>query len=369
MDHHASRRDRLLRTIKDESLDGVLVTTPVNVTYLSGFSGDSSYLILSPAKTILVSDGRFTQQLAEECPGLETFIRKPAVTVAQAAAGVLHEIGLRAVGCESGHLTLAELQALADAAPAVSWKPGRDRVEQLRQVKDADEIAQIRAAIRSAERAFAMFRACLRGQDTEKELADAMEMYVRRAGGAATAFPPIVGIGDRSALPHAPLTNRRLDESSLVLVDWGASGRFYKSDLTRVLLTRNNCKDGPPALFEEVYTIVLEAQKRALAAVRPGVKAAEVDAVARAYLAQAGYGEQFNHSLGHGFGLVIHEGPFLKPGAETVLQPGMVVTLEPGVYLAGRFGVRIEDDVLVTPDGAEVLSSLPRDLAANIVDL
>jgi Xaa-Pro aminopeptidase len=264
---------------------------------------------------------------------------------------------------------VALAEKLRELTPTLSWKGAPDRVEQLRAIKDADEIAQIRIAIDLAQRAFAMFRAMLRLDDTEKELADALEMDVRRVGAAGTSFPPIVAVGERSALPHAPPSSKRVRESPLLLVDWGASGPFlggwapsapYKSDLTRVLLTHNNGRCDPK--LEEVAGVVLRAQQSAIEALRPGIAARAVDETARNVIAQAGYGQFFTHGLGHGIGLEIHEAPFFKAGNETILQPGMVVTVEPGIYLPGWGGVRIEDDVLVTPDGCEVLTSLSREL-------
>jgi Xaa-Pro aminopeptidase len=239
-------------------------------------------------------------------------------------------------------------------------------VEQLRQCKDADEIAQIREAIRIAERAFSMFRAMLRPDDSEKELADALEMYVRRAGGTESSFPAIVAVGDRAALPHAPPTARRVEQDPLLLVDWGACGAFYKSDLTRVLWRRHN--GAASDKLERVFEVVLEAQRRAIAAVRPGVLGSDVDAAARSYIAEAGYGSYFTHGLGHGLGLQVHEAPGLRPTSTTVLQPGMVVTIEPGIYLPGWGGIRIEDDVVVTPDGVEVLTNCPRDFASSRIE-
>ena len=371
MDIYAPRRDRLLRLIAAEPLDAVLITNPLNVTYLTGFSGEASYLIVSPKKTLLVSDGRFTDQLREECPDLETHIRPPAKALTEATAEVLGKLPLRNVGFESADLTVAVFQALSERAETVSWSPGPSRVEQLRQVKDAWEIGQIRSAIRMAEKAFAMFRAMVRPRDTEKELVDAMEMFVRRAGGKCTAFPTIVAVGERAALPHAPPTERAIGAEILVLIDWGASGPFYKSDLTRVLLPHNNLALPGSQLSGKlcgVYETVLKAQMRAISVLRPGIKSGEVDAAARQVIAEAGYGEQFTHSIGHGFGLQIHEAPFMRPDGEVVLEAGMVVTVEPGVYIPGWGGVRIEDDILITPDGHEVLTSVPKDFAANALD-
>lgn len=370
---HASRRQEIEALLAAESIDALLVTNPVNVTYLTNFTGDSSYLIATPNRAVLVSDGRFTVQIAEECPELATHIRPPSQSIIEAAAEVLGKLGLRSVGVESSHLTLAEFEGLRDRAKTIDWKPAAGRIECLRAVKDAGEIAEVREAIRIAEQAFAEFRSRLKPDDCEKDLADAMEMYVRRAGGTACSFPPIVAVGERSALPHAPPTARALAGENLVLVDWGATGRLYKSDLTRVLLTHNKarfCRSdsgaGLPTL-EEIYALVLEAQRRAIEFLRPGVKAMEVDAQARGCIAEAGHGVNFNHGLGHGFGLQIHEAPFLKPGQDIELAAGMIVTIEPGIYFPGWAGVRIEDDVLITPDGCEVLTSVPREIEESIL--
>src|SRR6266478_9075600 len=180
-------------------------------------------------------------------------------------------------------------------------------------------------------------------------------MHIRRVGGKGSSFPPIVAGGPRAALPHAPPTSRRVGEDPLLLVDWGASAAFYKSDLTRGLWHRRNgtASEWNKTLgkLEPIFEVVLEAQRRAIAAIRPGAIGSDVDAAARSYIADSGYGSYFTHGLGHGLGLQVHEGPALRPTSTTVLQPGMVVTVEPGIYLPGCGGVRIEDDVVVTPEG------------------
>jgi Xaa-Pro aminopeptidase len=357
MDNYLRRRKQLSRVLKEEGLDGLLISNPHNVTYLTGFSGDSTHLLIGRDKTVLISDFRYITQIEEECPGLDAKIRPPTQPLQYAVAEAIKESGLRSVGFESATMTVADLETLQQKTPAVNWKGERDRVEKLRMVKDAEEVAQIREAISFAERAFAMFSSMLRPTDTEKELTDAMEGYVRRAGGTATAFPPIIAVGERAALPHAPPSNHAVHESGLLLVDWGASGRFYKSDLTRVIATR---KISPK--LEKVHGVVLKAQQQAIRAIRPGVVGKEVDAEARSIIHKAGYGKFFGHGLGHGFGLQIHEAPMMRPTSDVVLQPGMVITVEPGIYLPGWGGVRIEDDVLVTPDGYEVLTSVPRQL-------
>jgi Xaa-Pro aminopeptidase len=369
------RRERLARLLPGEGIDALAVTSVVNVTYLAGFSGDSSVLVVTPQRSILVSDPRYVGQIADECPGLETHIRPIAQKLPAAVCEVLVKLGCRNVGFESAAVTVDELEALRGLAPTIAWKPGRDRVESLRMVKDDFEVGQIRDAIAIAERAFDAFRALLRPEDREKDLADALDGFMRRAGAECSSFPPIIAANDRAALPHCPPTDRAVGTGGLLLVDWGASGpRGYKSDLTRVLDTRktstfapgpaggSGTTDGPQ--LERIYEVVLRARQRALDAVRPGAQGQVVDSAARAAIAEAGYGDYFAHGLGHGIGLQIHEGPSLRPHSETVLRPGMVVTIEPGIYLPGWGGVRIEDDILVTPDGYEVLTHVPRDLTA-----
>jgi Xaa-Pro aminopeptidase len=371
---YALRRQRLLDQLTTEGLDAYLISHPINVTYLTGFSGDSSSLIVTHGRVLLVSDGRFTVQLKEECPGLETHIRPPAQLLPQAIAEVLQKLGARSIGFENHHLNVAEFESLREAVPSVDWKGARDRVECLRAVKDETEIAEIREAVHIAERAFLMFRAMLQPGDRETDLCHALESYVHRAGGSGCSFAPIVAVGERAALPHAPPTDRVVDGTDLLLVDWGASGRFYKSDLTRVLTGHNNSKRIPhpgrdrSTSLEEIYGVVLRAQERAIQALRPGAKTGEVDAAAREVITDAGFGEFFNHSIGHGVGLQIHEAPMMRPGSDLVLQAGMVVTVEPGVYLPGWGGIRIEDDVLITADGPEVLSRVPKELAVMGID-
>jgi Xaa-Pro aminopeptidase len=367
MGQFIQRRDKLVRRFAEEGIDTLLITSVPNVTYLTGFTGDSSYLVLTKDRALLVSDPRYTRQIADECGSLAVHIRPPAQKLQEAAAEVLVKLGARFVGFESSALTVAEFETLKGLAPALSWKGVADRVEQLRMVKDAAELDLICDAIAMAERAFVVFRNLLRPEDTEKDLCDALECYVRRVGGQETSFRPIIAVAERAALPHAPPTNRAVNSGGLLLVDWGVNGGLYKSDLTRVLDTRTNstfnANKGDATKLEEVYAVVLQAQQAAIRAVRPGVQAQAVDAAARAVIADAGYGDFFGHGLGHGLGLQVHEAPAIRPLSTTVLQPGMVFTIEPGIYLPEWGGVRIEDDVLVTADGCEVLSGLTRDLA------
>jgi Xaa-Pro aminopeptidase len=359
MKNPALRRERLRGQLKSERLDALLITSPVNVTYLTGFTGDSTVLIQTASRDLVVSDSRYTEQLAEECPGLEVHLRPPSQKLPEAVGEVLGKLGVKTVGFESHIVTVAELELWQSLAPSLDWKPGTDRVERFRQVKDEHELSLIREAINLAEVALRVVRSHLHTDMTEREVGALLEYHVRRMGGEGLAFPPIVGVGPRAALPHAPLTSTTMGTGELVLIDWGATGRLYKSDLTRVMATRTIS----PKLAQ-VYAVVARAQSEAIAAIRPGVVGKDIDAIARGIIADAGFGDYFGHGLGHGFGLQIHEAPALRPGSSSVLEPGMVVTVEPGIYLPGWGGVRIEDDILVTPEGHEVLTRCPKDLTS-----
>jgi len=357
-DRTPARRESLARTLGSDGVDAILVSNPTNVRYLTGFTGEDSVLVLHGGRAVIVSDGRFATQLAEECAGVEAHIRPVGQGLTEAVANVVGGLGVRRLAFEAPALSVAEFEALREKLPAVEFKGVCDRVEALREIKDEDEVAAIREAIDFAERAFDMLRPALRPGESEKDVADALEAALRRCGATAASFPPIVAVGPRAALPHArPTPETRLGDADFVLIDWGATGRPYKSDLTRVLVTG---KVTPK--FETIYRTVLAAQERGIAAIRPGATARDVDAEARSVIEEAGFGRFFNHGLGHGLGMDIHEAPRLRSGSDVVLRPGMVVTVEPGIYLPDWGGVRIEDDVLVTPDGCDVLTRVPKSL-------
>jgi Xaa-Pro aminopeptidase len=353
-----TRRDKLRKLLKDKSLDALLITEEHNVTYLTGFTGDSSFLVIRRKGQVLLTDKRYTQQLEEECPGLDLAVREPGVKQADFTCDVLSSLAPPNLGVEPDAISLAMFEKLREKLKATRLAQPENLVESLREIKDKGEIGEIRAAIRIAERAFAVIRNTLRPERSEKEVADELEYQIRLFGGTCGAFPSIVGVGPRAALPHGrPTTSSRIGDSDFVLIDWGARGRLYHSDLTRVLVAG---KLSPK--LQRVYGVVLAAQRAAIAAIRPGAIMKAVDAAARKVIAEAGMGSLFGHSLGHGIGLAVHEQPRLAPDQDRPLAAGMVVTVEPGIYIPGWGGVRIEDDVLVTKEGCEVLSSVPKEL-------
>jgi len=363
MNYYAPRRDKLRSRIGRLGLDGLLVTSFTNVTYLSGFTGDDSYLLARPDGETLISDPRYTTQLEEECPGLDLLIRPPGVSMLKATVKAIRAAKIRLLGVEGGSMTVGLREELAVALPNVEFVVTDGLVERLRLVKDKMEIDRTRDAVRMAEKAFEVLRSTLRKEKTEKQVAAELDFAMRQFGAKGCAFPSIVAVGPRAALPHATPGLATIGSGDLLLVDWGAHEGMYRSDLTRVLVTGRIS----PKL-RKVYQTVLNAQVAAIKAVRPGIVAEKVDAVARGIIAKAGFGRRFGHGLGHGLGLDIHEGPRLAVGSKTVLRPGMIVTVEPGIYLPGWGGVRIEDDVLVTRSGHEVLTGASKSFEEAVVD-
>lgn len=280
----------------------------------------------------------------------------------KSVAKVFKAAKVKSVAIEADALTLQMATMLEDALPNVNLEPTAGLISKLRAIKDAGEIEAIRHAIAIAQQTFDIIRASLRPEQTEQEIANAIDHNIRLLGGSGCSFTPIVGVGPQAALPHANPGKSRVADNPLLLIDWGARANLYISDLTRVLFTGK-----PTTKHRRIYETVLKAQTKAIAAIKPGALMKDVDQAARGVIADAKHAKHFGHGLGHGIGLQVHEQPRLSPISDEPLQVGMVVTVEPGIYLPGWGGVRIEDDVLVTKDGHEVLSSTPKDFESSIV--
>lgn len=357
MSSFVARRKKLRDLIREAKVDALLVTNFTNVTYLTGFTGDDSYLLMTLDGETLITDPRYTTQLDEECPGLALEIREPGVKMMTAVVKVLTAARPERLGLEGNSATIGFERALAKEFPKTEIVATEGLVERLRIVKDKTEVVATRVACMQAKRAYDVVRASLTGNMTELEVATELEYQARRFGAKSLSFPAIVAVGPRAALPHARPTSRKLGESDFTLIDWGVNSGLYMSDLTRIIVTGRIS----PKL-RKIYGIVLKAQLAAIDAIRPGRTCEQMDGVARRIIAKAGYGKEFGHGLGHGTGLEIHEAPRLAVGQETKLQPGMIVTVEPGIYVPGWGGVRIEDDILVTRTGHEVLTDVPKQL-------
>ena len=357
---YSKRRDRLLRGLRSQGVKNLLITSPYNVSYLTGFTGEDSFLWITPKEVVLLSDARYEEQIQSEVKDVELLIRAPSTTIIDAAANALAVREQAEIWVEAASTSVAQWERLGSRLPNKALASCSGAVERLREIKDAYELNAIQDSIRIAERAFKATTELLEPEMSEKQIADELEFAMRRLGAESAAFKIIVGVGERSALPHGRPSNKPLRGSSFVLIDWGAKKNGYLSDLTRIVLTDKPRANKPSAKLEKMYRAVLQAQMDAIAAIKPGVLMSQIDAVARKALEKAGLEKRFTHGLGHSFGLEIHESVRLGKGQERPLEAGMVVTVEPGVYIPGFGGVRIEDDVLVTDSGNQVLTSLAK---------
>jgi Xaa-Pro aminopeptidase len=352
MDFRA-RKKRAAAAVAAAGVDGLLVTHLPDVRYLCGFTGSSAALVLARGGATLFTDGRYTAQAKAEAKGTRVVIaKKPAVA---AACEWMETAGIRRCGFDAAQTTVAGLESMRKA---VSSRVRRGMfvavgslIARLREMKDADEIEKMRAAANLGCRLFDGMLDYLEPGLTELAVAAELEHAARLAGAEAMSFDTIVASGERSALPHGRASMAKLPKRGFVTLDFGVVLDGYCSDMTRTVHL-GKALEGE----REVYDAVLEAQEAAVAAVAPGVTSGDVDEAARSVLRRAGLDKYFNHSTGHGVGLEIHEGPRLAAKQTQVLEQGMVITIEPGAYMPGKFGLRIEDMVLVTAASGEVLT-------------
>jgi len=353
-----ARLSRLAPAIAEARVDGLIVCRLPNIRYLTGFTGSSALLLVAAeggGETVLFTDGRYKTQAAQEAAGLRVVVARRSV--ARALAGSVKRRRLRRLAFESRGASFELYETLRSRLPGVRLKPVANVVEKLRMIKSAEEIEKIRRAAELNSAAFQATLSEVRPGSTEAEVANRIDYQMRALGAEKPAFDTIVASGPRSALPHARATSKALASGELILIDQGAILDGYSSDMTRTVALGD-----VSARAREVYHAVLEAQLAAISEVRAGVRAAQVDGQARKTLEKHGLEKSFVHSTGHGVGLEVHEHPRLGRGEKTRLEAGMVITIEPGAYLEGLGGVRIEDLVLVTERGAEVLTSTPKDL-------
>ena len=357
----AARLPKLRGALDDGAgCDALLVTNLTNIRYLTGFTGSAALLLVKSGELVLVTDGRYQFQSAEQlkAAGVDARIeignlagQKDAV---RAAAS-----GIARVGLEATDVTWARQQAFAkEWFPDAELIPTEGVVENLRRVKDAGELYRMREAARIADDALATVRPLLAGGITEADFAIALDFEIRKLGASGNSFETIVAAGPNGAKPHARPSARVIQEGELVVLDFGAIVDGYCSDMTRTV-----CAGEPSSDLQHMVDVVAESQRAGVAAVRAGAKAADVDKVCRDVIADAGWGEAFMHSTGHGVGLDIHEAPWVSATSTDTLAPGHVVTVEPGVYLEGLGGVRIEDTLVVTDDGSYPLTTSTKELA------
>ena len=357
-----TRLDNIRRAFQslDTAPDALLLTDIGNLGYVTGFTGSTAQALITPDEALFITDSRYTLRALAECKGFQ-IIETPSGSggYGEALQNILKERpAVRRLGFEAGHVTVSLRESFGKSGPNVQWIGTEDVIEALRVVKDPDEIAVIRRAIDVAEAAFLSVKPLLKPGTRERDFAIELEFAMRRGGAEGVSFDSIVASGPMGARPHHRAGDRQLEAGDLVTIDWGAVVDGYASDITRTVAIGHVSDEQ-----RRLYGIVLEAQQRAIAAIAPGQTGKAIDAVARDFITSHGYGEAFGHSLGHSLGRDVHDGPgFSVRSDKLVLAQGMVMTVEPGVYLEDWGGIRIEEDVLVTEGGCEILTHLPNTL-------
>ena len=356
-DPRPARIAALVDGISAAHLDGLLLTGLSNIRYLTGFSGTSALLVVTPRDVVFITDFRYQTQVAEEVGD----VARISIEASSLWAGLWQQLTalapVRVIGFETAHIQHRDFQRLVEAGARWQWRPTVDLVETLRERKDDSEIARIADAANVATRALGRTLPDVCAGMTELQVAGVLEKALRDEGSEGFPFPSIIASGPRSALPHARSSPRTIEAGDFLLMDFGAEVGGYCSDMTRTVVVGKASDE-----HRAVYEVVRGANERAAAGVRVGMAGRDADAIARQYIERAGYGDLFGHSLGHGIGLEVHEAPRLARTAEGALPEGAVVTIEPGVYRPGWGGVRIEDDVVLSADGPHILTQFPREL-------
>ena len=360
------RLDRLRAAFDEQEIDALIVTTLPNVRYLTGFTGSAAVLVVTRNLSVLTTDGRYRTQSAEQleaagAPEVEISIGTGAQQ-RDAARAALEGANAARIGLEAGNITWSGQRAWAEVLSGDKLVPTANAVEALRERKDAAELARMERAAAIADAALFEVLPLMSQGVTEEHFALELDTAMRRGGAEGTAFETIVAAGENSAKPHHHPGSRRINGGDPVVVDFGAMFEGYRSDMTRTF-----CVDAEPeGELARIFNVVQESQAAGAAAVRPGISAKDVDDICRQIIADAGWAERFEHGTGHGVGLDIHEAPTVSQLGTAILAPGFVVTVEPGVYVPGHGGVRVEDTLVVTEDGARPLTNFTKDIHGSL---
>lgn len=359
-DGRERRLAALRAALAASELDAILVTSLANVRYLCGFSGSSALLVVTAHDALLLTDFRYSIQAGVEAGDVARVVIEPTSLWARLWTELPAMRGVDTIAFESAHVSHTDFQRLVEPPQGGArwqWRSSVNIVETLRERKDAGEIAHIREAVRIAEHALERTVERVKAGMTELAVCGILEGELRACGSAAHPFETIIASGERAALPHARSSERVVAAGDLLLIDFGAESGGYCSDITRTFVAGKATADQ-----REIHDVVREANGSASGGIRAGMRGKDADALARGYIERRGWGEAFGHSLGHGIGLEVHEGPRLSKVNDSPLPAGAVVTVEPGIYRPGWGGVRIEDDVLLTSDGPVILTTFPREL-------
>jgi Xaa-Pro aminopeptidase len=347
--NYSGRMRRLQNAVARENVDALLITSLVNIRYLTGFDGTRAVMIIGRGKKLFLTDSRYIEAVTKEIKNveIEEIGRKPY----QIIGNLVRKMKIRRLGFEQDNVTFFDYSKIAEAVGVKKMRPMSGVIEQIRMIKDDQELKCIKQAATISAHGIRHIRDLFKSGITERSLAIELELFFQLNGAEQAAFPTIVAFGRHASAPHHRTSRSHMRSGNMVLIDFGARYRGYNSDLTRTVASNNIS-----GKFKEIYNIVLEAQQRAVESIRPGRKFSEIDRVARDFIAKQGYGDHFGHGLGHGLGLEVHESPTIAPGVVGTCRKGMVFTIEPGIYLPGWGGVRIEDDIVVTSKGCRVLT-------------
>lgn len=351
---HKERLSRLRTILAAEGVEGLLVTQATNRKYMSGFTGSSGVLLIAADRALLLSDFRYKTQAPAQAPAFE-FVEHGA-SIIDSVKTAAAELGIRRLAFEAHEMNVATFNKYKAAIGDLEFVPAGEWIERLRMAKDAGELAIMRDAAKLADKTFEHMIGLLQPGMKELDVALEIEFFMRHHGATSSSFDTIVASGERSALPHGVASDRVLQTGEFVKLDFGAYYRGYCSDITRTVMLGK-----PTARHREIYDIVKKAQQATLEGIRPGMTGKQADAIARDIIKSHGYGDLFGHGTGHGLGMEIHEAPRLSVTGDIVLEPGMTVTVEPGIYIPGFGGVRIEDDVVITETGVEILTHASKD--------
>ena len=353
---YAERIAAVRAVMAEKDLDAYLIQSRMDQYWLTGFTGEDGAVVLTHRAVILLTDGRFDENADREAPYAKKVLRKARTPATNALE--IKKTRAKRIGYDPSLMSVAEFKVLKKECKPAGFVEAGGLFGPLRARKDKGEIKTMRQAIDVAQKAFLATMRWVKPGLTERAIAAKLVYEMQKRGAMGETFPSIVASGPNSSIPHATPGDRKLKKNEILLFDWGAHVDWYGSDLTRVMWLGSI-----PRRLRKIYDIVRESHDAGIEAVRPGVTAHEVDRAARRVIEKAGFGKRFNHATGHGVGLVAHEIPRIGKGTETELQEGMVITIEPGIYLPGVGGVRLEDDILVTKRGYEVLTTLPLELS------
>ena len=349
------RIEKTRELMEEKNIDSLLITTDVNRFYLSSFTGSSGLLLFTPAENYFITDFRYTEQAKNQTEGYE--ILEFNRNVPEKINDILIEDNAQKLGFEAKSLSYNKYNEYNNKFESVELISTKDLIKELRKIKEDKEIEKIKKAIEITDNAFNHILDFIEEGKTEREVALELEYFMKQAGAEKNAFDFIVASGKRSSMPHGVASNKKIKKGDFITMDFGTFYEGYCSDMTRTVVLGEASEKQ-----KEIYNIVLKAQKAVIENIQPGMSGKEVDAIARDIIEDEGYGDNFGHGLGHGIGVEVHEGPRASYTSDEIIKEGMVVTDEPGIYIPDWGGVRIEDDLLITKDGCEVLNNSPKEL-------